>query len=383
MKDVSFACRSIVEVDLQKLRLNLVHVRSLLGSSCKLMFVVKGNAYGHGAVPCALACDDCVDWFAVATADEALELRTAGVCSPILLFGFADNQVLPDLLEKQVTLSVFSLEYAEYLKRSAMTLNQKIPVHLKIDTGFNRLGFSFRNETWNEDIQYIRNILDDPIFDITGIYTHFSSSKTAAGNAAAYTEMQFGLFKRLCDQLEREGYSIGLRHCCASGGILFHPDKQMDMVRAGVVAYGSLPSSFPHWDLFQPIHRWLSKVINVKEVESGESVSYDRTYQVTKTSKIAVVSVGYGDGYFQGYQNKVHGYIHGIPVPQIGVICMDLCMFDVTALPQVDIGDEVLLLGNPAAGEIGACDLGNIRNCVIGEVTASISSRVARLYVNA
>ena len=379
----TYPYRTYAEIDLDQMRHNLRQVRRMIGEDCRLMFVLKADAYGHGTPVCARYSEDLVDWYAAATIDEALSIRRAGVEKPILLFGMLLDQDIPAAVDARLTVNACSLEYARHVAFILERMGETLDCHIKIDTGMNRTGLYARAGRVDRAAEEAGEILAIPQLHITGIYTHFSCRESSDPEDRLFTQNQYDAFSQVVHVLEERGYHLGLRHCTSTCPLLCHPDWKMDMVRVGMLGYGQSMTAEAAREMdLRPIMRWCAKVVAVLDLEPGESVSYGRIYRTAGREKIAVLSAGYADGYSRSYSNRVRVILGGREVPQCGKVCMDYTMANITGMENVRVGDEAVLLGcqdglciTPdslsAAAEYG----------VNGWTTAQVSARVPRIYL--
>ena len=379
----TYPYRTYAEIDLDQMRHNLRQVRRMIGEDCRLMFVLKADAYGHGTPVCARYSEDLVDWYAAATIDEALSIRRAGVEKPILLFGMLLDQDIPAAVDARLTVNACSLEYARHVAFILERMGETLDCHIKIDTGMNRTGLYARSGRVDRAAAEAGEILAIPQLHITGIYTHFSCGESSDPEDRLFTQNQYDAFSQVVHVLEERGYHLGLRHCTSTCPLLCHPDWKMDMVRVGMLGYGQSMTAEAAREMdLRPIMRWCAKVVAVLDLEPGESVSYGRIYRTAGREKIAVLSAGYADGYSRSYSNRVRVILGGREVPQCGKVCMDYTMANITGMENVRVGDEAVLLGcqdglciTPdslsAAAEYG----------VNGWTTAQVSARVPRIYL--
>ena len=363
------------EIDLAVIKRNFIQIRSRAGKA-KVMAVVKANAYGHGMGEVARVCaQNGADFFGVATVEEALELWEYGYGIPILVLGYTPLAHAREIVKYGIRATVFNEELAEAISKEAM--NQGLPgyIHIKMDTGMGRLGFHPNPEA----LQIINRINGMPGLILEGIYTHFAAADWAD---KTYTYEQFNRFNDWLTRLGKCGIHIPIKHCSNSAGLIDLPETvDLDMVRAGIVLYGLYPSrevdreSLP----ITPAMRLKSRIVAVRTVEPGHTVSYGRTYQCKEATRVATVPIGYADGFNRRLSNKVWGMVRGQKAPQIGTICMDQCMFDVTHIEEAQEGDEILLFGRPEDG-ITADDVASILGTINYEVVCGVSSRVPGLY---
>lgn len=367
-----------VEVDLGAIVHNVGEIKGYIGSRCKLMAVVKADGYGYGAAPCARAAlRGGAEYLAVATADEGVALREAGITAPILVMGASIPGCGEDrLVELGITQAISTPEMAGALAQAAARMNRKALVHVKIETGMGRTGIPP-----SEAIDYIAFLMDMPQIDVEGIFTHFPTAEEADKN---YTREQFRKFMGLVEELETRGIEVPpLKHVCNSGAILDLPEMHLDLVRAGSLVYGLYPSPYVKRPLsLQPALSFKTRIVFLKEVAAGTGISYSLTYFTDRQTKIATLPVGYADGYRRELSNKGQVLVRGQRAPIVGRICMDQCLIDVGQVPGVVVGDEVVLIGRHGNEEVTATELAELSDTLSGAFTVGLGKRVPRLYRN-
>ena len=370
--------RTWAEISLGALRHNAGALQKVLPENSALLGVVKADAYGHGAVRCAAALREAgCKYLAVACAAEALELRAAGETLPILILGAADAAAAPELAEKEITLAVESEEKGLALSR-ALREGQRLKIHLKLDTGMGRLGFRAGD---GEAVAAAARVLDLPGLEPEGVFTHFAVSDVPGGER--YTREQFQLFTAAADELERRwGGRFVLRHCANSGGVLFFREEGMclDMVRPGLLTYGVYPDERRGGVDLTPVMSLKSRVAALTHHKKGDSISYGRTWTAERDCTLAVLPIGYADGLHRCLSNKMEVFLHGKRARQVGRICMDMCMVDVTDLPEVRPGDVATVFGPGADGEPTAAELAEKAGTIPYELLCAVSPRVPRIY---
>ena len=361
------------------------------GPAVKTMAVIKTDAYGHGAVAVAKALERIgVDAFAVATVEEGLELRENEVMEPILILGHVFPGSYETALKHRLTLAVFSFENAKELSAKADAMNLTAHIHLKADTGMGRIGFlpgEEGSELRAASVKEVKRIFDLPHLSVDGIFTHFAKADWAD---KTFMNEQIALFKSFVSDLEGEGLSLGVRHMCNSAAGMEKDDDFFDMVRVGITVYGLWPSEEvdkTKIDL-RPGMSLVSHIAHVKAVGPGFPVGYGSTYVTTKDrTVIATVPVGYGDGYPRSLSNKGCVLIAGRRAPIIGRVCMDQFMVDVTDIPGVKQGDEVVLLGTQVSADgtlrdtITMEELSDLSGRFNYEFACDINTRVPRVYL--
>ncbi len=336
-----------IEIDLDAIAQNVKNIKQLIGEKIELMAVVKGNAYGHGILDVSsVVLNNGATRLAVARLEEGIFLRKAGITVPILILGLTLKQQAELLVSYNITPTVCEYEMIEKLSESAIKEDKVVKVHLKVDTGMGRIGiFSHDILRFIKRIRALRNV------EIEGIFTHFS---VADEKDKTYTEKQFRKFMGVLTALEKEGIRIPIKHLGNSATLLDLPHMWLDLVRPGISIYGLYPSTEVQKTIkLIPAHSFKTRIVFLKELSMGESIGYGRTYTTNqRRTKVASLPVGYADGYNRLLSNQGEVLVRGRRFPIIGRICMDQTMIDVTNLPQVEIGDEVVLWGRQGQEEI-------------------------------
>ena len=380
---MDFNKRAWTEIDLDALSNNIRNIREYVNSDTKIMGVIKADAYGHGYLETAeILLENGVDWLAVACLDEAIQLRRSGFNCPILILGYTDCKYASKLVEEDITPTCYTYEMAKAVSRAALALRKTGKIHIKIDTGMGRIGFRYTedSEINQKTVDTILKIAVLPGLDIDGIFTHFS---VADSNDDDYTKMQFKRFKSLCDRLKDNGLDIPIKHCCNSAALIRFPEMHMDMVRSGIILYGHEPSSFVDCGRLhlKPVMQFKTKITNIKEVESGTSISYGRLYQTSGIRKIASLAIGYADGYSRTLSQKVQVIAGGKLCNIVGNICMDQCMIDVTDVNNIAIGDDVILFGKSDDIELPVESLAEKMGTINYEILCIIGKRIPRIFL--
>ncbi len=367
--------RAWAEIDLHALTRNLQYARKC--TDRKIMCVIKGDAHGHGAIACAKALEEAgADAFGVACLEEGIALRQSGSKLPILILGWTPAEFAQELVRYDLTQSILDEAYAKQLSES---LQAAVKVHVKLDTGMSRTGIpAWENPA--EAAQAVLRISGLPNLELTGIFTHFAAADMPEKDA--FTARQRENYESVLAELQRLGFDKPLtRHAGNSAAILYHPEAHYDMVRMGVMMYGLYPNG--EWQPdgpLEPILALKARVAQVKELPAGACISYGCTATTGRPTKIAVVSAGYADAYPRGLSNTgAYAVIRGAKCPQIGRVCMDLCMFDITDTPE-DIcrGDEVILYGKGGMPMEEVARLGNTINC---QPLSVLTNRVKKVYI--
>ncbi|MDR0273096.1 MAG: alanine racemase [Clostridiales bacterium] len=374
--------RAWAEINLSHLSYNLAAVRMLTGNT-NIMGIVKADGYGHGAVPVAnTLIAQGVRSLGVAMCEEGVALRENGITVPILVMGFTPEPLLPYMLENNLIQTVFSKDGAEILAIHAARLNKRAAVHIKIDTGMSRLGF-MPNE---ESISEICDIAENPNLHIAGIYTHFATSD-ALENEFMYE--QYACFAWVLDELQKRGLNIPMKHSANSGAISqalrdkYIENLFLDAVRPGILLYGHPPSEEMAETCkslaLKPVMRLMTQISMVKNLPEGVGISYGHIYKTLRPSKIAVLPVGYADGYPRRLSHRGKVFVNGKYAPIAGAICMDQCMVDVTDIPNVKSGDPVVMLDEI---NISAENLASTVGTISYEILCCIGKRVPRVYIS-
>lgn len=370
--------RTWAEIDLDCLRRNYEKLRKQMGPHAKFMGVVKADAYGHGAVEIARELTDMgAEYLGVSNVEEAEELRRGGITLPILLLGYTPPEMTETLIENQVDQDVPSLEMAEAYSQEAVRLGKSLNVQLKLDTGMGRLGFQCDEAHFDQSLRDILKAMALPGLRWQGVFMHFCvSDEPEKAESADFTKIQY---ERFCKMVKAVEYATGvefpIHHCCNSGGVLYYPQYAWDMCRPGVVLYGTerMGADFG----LEPVMTLKSTVACVKEYAPDTSVGYGRTYLTNAAQRIGVLPIGYADGLSRCLSNRWSVMTQYGPAPIRGRICMDMCMIDLTDLPQVKMGDEVVIFGKSNPVEAMAAMAGTITY----ELTCAVSKRVPRVYL--
>ncbi|HTW91629.1 MAG TPA: alanine racemase [bacterium] len=366
------------EINLDALNNNLNEVRREADSG-KILLAIKADAYGHGLREVAQEVSDRVDVFGVASTDEGITLRLGGIKNAILVLSPIPYREIPALFEHNLTPSVTETEFAHRLSKEAVKRNTTIGLHVEVDTGMGRTGVD--DEVAAE---FVATVADLPGLDVEGVFTHFP----AADSDTNFTRHQLQLYERVMSQLSHLGISGYLRHTANTAGLLNVSGSRYDLIRPGLVVYGILPDSYQSGhratDLkLTPVMSLRSRIVNLRDIASGRSISYERTYFTKRDSRIAVITAGYGDGYPWSLKNRGKAMVRGSRVPIVGNVCMDLTMLDVTDVPNVQIGDTVTLLGSADGDTITANELAGWAETIPYEIICRVSPRVPRVYLRA
>ena len=369
--------RTWTEIDLSNLEHNYRALRAMLPQGCRFLGVVKADAYGHGAVQVARRLETLgAEYLAVACLDEALELRQAGITTPILILGYTPTERAEALLDNGITQTVYDVEMARALSNAAAAAGKTLKIHVKADTGMSRLGWLCGGEDQSAAAEAIAQVCALPGLEAEGIYTHFAN----ADGDEDYTMLQFTRFLDLLEALKERGITFAIRHCAASAAALKFPCTHLDMVRPGIALYGHYPDpSCEGLDGpgLRPVMTLKTRVASVKTVPAGTPVSYGCTHVLDRETKLAALTIGYADGLPRLCSDKLEVLIGGQRAPIVGRICMDMCMADVTGL-DVAPGDEVEVFGEHLPIEDVAALAGTIQY----ELLCAVSPRVHRAYLD-
>lgn len=370
--------RTWAEVDLNAILFNIKSAREKLSPNTKLLCVVKADGYGHGAYEISqTALKAGADYLAVATAQEAVDLRKKGIHIPIMILGVPDKDDIKSIVEYDITATVFSLNYAKLLSDEAIKQNKKCKVHIKIDTGMSRIGYI----TFERAICDIPKICNMPGIFAEGIFSHFSK---ADESDSSYTDYQFERFMKIINSLKDIGIEFKIKHICNSAGMIRFPKYHLDMVRNGIALYGHYPSDiFSEKDIvLKPAMTFKSNVVNIKTIPEGTSVGYGGKFVSEKETKVATVAVGYADGYPRALSQKADVLINGHRCRILGNVCMDQMMVDITGFDDIKFGDEVILFGKSGDNNITVEELADLIGTINYEILCGIGKRVPRIYKN-
>ncbi len=368
--------RSCVQIDLGAIKNNICEIRRVTKPDADIMAVVKADAYGHGAYEIAKTLlENGATGLCLATIDEAIHLRQSGITARLLILSGTDIARYADAIRYNVDLAVYDIESAKMLSDVALRLNSKCNIHVKLDTGMGRIGFPTDGSSTEE----IEKICELPGLVPYGIFSHFAVADTPDDD---YTRRQFDFFMNQIEELKKKGITFQKRHICNSAGILRFPEMHLDMVRAGIILYGLLPQGCPKPDTdvnLIPVMSWFTKVIHVKEINPGTSVSYGRHFVADRKTRVITVSVGYADGLSRRLSNGFELLLNGVRLPIIGNVCMDMCMLDATDYEgEIKKGDIVEIFGKDRHADEMAEYLGTINY----EITCDVGKRVQRIFVD-
>ncbi len=358
------------EIDLDALAAN-TRLLAARAAPARLYAVVEANAYGHGAVACgraALAAG--AHGLAVVCVDEGEELRRAGVEAPLLVVGHTPASDAARVAALGLMPTVGAPALADALAEAAAATGRVVPIHLEVETGLNRHGL-----LPEECVALAERLRGRPGLEVRGLFTHFAAAEEGDQR---FTRRQFEVLKRVSERLP----FVPERHCAASASVLLDHEMALDAVRAGLSLYGYRPAPWCGTDAdLTPVLSLRARVARLLDVERGATVGYGRTWAAARRARIALVMCGYADGYRRGLGNRAHVLLRGRRAPVVGRVAMDMCMVDVTALPEAEVGDVVTLIGRDGAEEVSADELASLGDTISWEILAGISARVPRLYL--
>ena len=363
-----------IVVNLEKLKKNYLSIKNKVNR--KILALVKADAYGHGLVKCSKALQDIgVDYLGTASLEEGVTLRKEGITVPILCVGVLPPESERLCVEYDIEQAISTIDELLRVKQAANDLNKTIGIHIKIETGMHRSGVRYGCDL----DELLKEIKKCTLVKLKGVFTHFAESDTTCNE---YTQLQSNEFKKAVDYIKKQGFDDVLVHCANSGAILQYPDLYFDMVRAGIILYGYYPSKDVKQTIkIEPILSCKTKVVAINKLFKDECVSYGCTYTAKRDMLVAILPIGYGDGYKRLISNRGYALIKGIKAPVIGRVCMDMTMIDVTDVKDIKIGDEVVLLGAQGDALITADDLASWCETINYEIMLSFTQRVPKEYV--
>lgn len=373
---IPFHRPTIAIISLHAARHNIRAIREKVGSHCRVMAVVKADAYGHGMIPVAKAALEAgASWLGIATVDEAVTLRETGFRAPILILGPSFPEDAETLVSHDISVAVGSLEAARALGRAALKLKKKALIHIKVDTGMGRFGFWWKDLVpllW--DIKKIRGI------HLQGCFTHFAVSDIPDFK---YTKWQNANFQKFLAAAQNAKINFDLIHAANSGAILQHPDTWYDLVRAGVMLYGMLPDTetMPTVPI-KPVMTLGTRLVEVRTHPKGRFLSYGCTFQTRRKSRIGILPIGYGDGLSRKLSGRGKVIIRGCGAPIVGRVCMDQVLVDVTDIPGASVGDDVLLWGQKGTDVLKVEEVASWMESITYEVTCALGRRIPRVYID-
>ncbi|MFH1904559.1 MAG: alanine racemase [bacterium] len=369
--------RTVAQINLKAIEHNIAKIRRIVGKDRKILAAVKTNAYGHGDAEVAKTAVECgVSYLGVANIEEAIHLRRADINIPILILGCSFKYEIGDILSYNISPTIADLDFAEELNRKATEFPNKVAVHVKIDTGMGRIGSCFEHA-----VGFVKELAKLENLFLEGIFTHFPSSDEAD---KSFSLLQIKRFKDILDKLETSGVLIPIKHMANSGAILSENihDSFFDMVRPGLMLYGAYPSPHVSKDIkLEPVLTLKTRVVFIKDVKQGSTISYGRIHITKSKARLATMPVGYGDGYSRLLSNKGEVLIKGKRAPIVGRVCMDQSIIDVSKIPEVCVGDEVVLIGIQKQERISVEEIAEKTGTIPNEIFCMISKRVPRVHI--
>ena len=373
--------RTWMEIDLDMVEHNYNTIKNHIPNTTNICCTIKADAYGHGAVRIGRLLDELGGFFfAVSNAEEAIQLRKAGIEKPIMVLGYSPLGVTEILAKYNVSQCVHSYEYGKALAEDARQKGVRLPIHIKIDTGMGRIGFPFRGYDEDARLLEIEELCNDEVFISEGIFTHFPISDDQK-KGEQFTREQYAKFISVIERLEQKGITFPVKHCANSAGLVDYPEYSLDMVRAGVLFFGILPSREMKNVDFDLKHTFALKTVisHIKTVCKGESIGYSRLYTAEKDMKVATLPIGYADGFRRSNGAKEFKvYIKGKPCAILGRVCMDQTMIDVSDVDELSVGDEVTMFG--IGSPVSVYDYAELHETIPHEVMCNIAMRVPRVY---
>ena len=373
-----------VEIDRSALTHNIQQFRRLIGKKRMFLATVKANAYGHGIVEVSqIAVDAGVDWLGVQSLEEGILLREKGFTRPILVLGYVPFEGLKEAIARELRLTVYNFETLSRLAQACRKLRKNANLHLKIETGTYRQGI-----TEEDVLSFAQKVKEFPELVLEGISSHFANIEDTTDHS--YAQYQLDTFKRVLGMLEKNKIEIPLKHMSCSASAILFPDTYFDMVRAGISMYGLWPSKETFLScrlqnreplLLRPVLSWKTRIAQVKKVPRGAFVGYGCTYRASRETILAVIPVGYYDGYDRRLSNSSYVLVKGRRAPLRGRVCMDFILADVTDIPGVDMEEDVVLLGKDGEESITANDLASLVGTINYEIVTRINPLVPRLII--
>lgn len=367
--------RTKVTINLDNIYDNVCEMKKCITGNAKSMFIIKADGYGHGAIQIMKYLKDSVDAYGVAVIDEAVSLRENGCDKLILILGYTPKNCLKYVVKYDISQAITDYESAKLLSEEAVKQNKKVRIHIKLDTGMGRIGFL----PGDEAVEIIKKISKLPNIIMEGCFTHFSK---ADEKDLSYTKKQFETYKEMISKLEDAGIIFEIKHVCNTAAVIQFPEANLDMVRLGIGCYGLYPSTDIDDSMIKlkPAMGWKSIISHVKKVKEGTKISYGATYVTDEEKIIATVPVGYADGYPRALSNNGRVLINGKSAPIVGRVCMDQFMVDVTDIPNVNVEDEVTLVGCDGEEMISVEEISVYGNSFNYEMICDVGKRVPREY---
>ncbi len=370
--------RGYAKIDLDAIQWNIEQMKEQIAVDTKMMLIVKADGYGHGASNIAKAFEEVsyIWGFGVATLDEGLLLRNAGIQKPILILGCVFPEQYSEAIQNDIRINIYNEEMAIKIEQMAKIMNRKCYAHIKIDSGMSRLGF----HSDEESVHMIERISKLEHLKLEGIFTHLSKADELD---KTYTDMQYENFMFMINSLAKKGISFAMKHASNSAGIFDHPECNFDMVRAGISLYGLYPSEEVHKQniTLKPAMTFMSAIASVKTLKEGTKVSYGGLFETPHDMRVATIPIGYADGYARGLSGKGYVLIEGKKARILGRVCMDQFMVDVTEIPEAEFMTPVTLFGTSGDEELPVEVLSDISDRFNYEFVCGINKRIPRIYI--
>lgn len=364
-----------LEINLDNIATNIKAIRSVISGRAKIMAVVKANAYGHGLVEVSKCCEiNGADFLGVDEVREAMILRTAGVRIPILVMGFTEKEDIVPAIENNISLTVSNIYQAKLIFEQAKKIQKRAKVHLKVDTGMRRFGPIEVNA-----VNFLKEIKSIPKLEIEGLYSHLADAES---RDKSFTFRQLGAFQEIIADFKKEGFSAPYNHVAASAAALSIPSSQLDMVRLGIVIYGLFPT--PELRTFfdlKPAMVFKTKIVELKRLPGSQKIGYGGSYTTQNPTTVAVIPVGYADGLDRGLSNLGKVLVGGQRSNIIGKVCMNSTIIDVTDVENVQMEDEVVIIGRQGNEEIAPGELAGYTGTINYEIIARIPEHIPRVYI--
>lgn len=373
---VSTNDRVWVEVNLDNLAHNIRALKEKVGPSVKLLPMLKANAYGCGiAIVGKTAIENGADWLGVELIEEALDLRSANIAAPIIVFGPVASWYAKAIVDNDLHITLRDEDTLNAITMCASAQHKIMPVHIELDTGLHRLGFKV-----DDALSIIYQIENNPFVKLEGVWTHFASSDDPD---SSFTRIQFKKYKSFIKILNEKGIGVPIQHVANSAAFIQYPEMRLNMSRCGETVYGLVPRR----DLLQsidlkPVVEWKTRIVWIQSVAAGASVGYGQTWVAKRESQIGTISLGYADGYRRSFSNRSHVLIRGKSSPVIGRLSMQMTMIDLTDIPDAILNDEVVVMGQQGSKYVSAYDLAEWAGTAEFEILLGISSRVPRYYLS-
>jgi len=367
MTDIKILRPTWAQINLSALKNNILKIKEIVGPQSKLLFVIKANAYGHGALPIAkfIETEKLLWGYGVSSVEEGIALRKTGISSPVLILGsLFPFESFIEAINHNLTVTISSLEAADQIVRASKNLGKKAICHIKLETGMGRIGARRPSA-----VKILKELLSASCVTVGGVYTHLSSSDTDMD----FTNLQLSYFNETLKEFSQYDIKDIIWHTANSYAAINIPASRFDMVRSGFACYGLMEG-------FEPVLSLKTRIVFLKNVREDSFISYNKTFKCPKPMKIATLPIGYGDGYFRNYSNKTQVLIKGKRCAVLGAVTMDMIMVDVSNLENVSIGDEAVLIGRQGKEEINVNELAQKAGISPYEIVTLISARVPRIY---